>query len=72
MPKITCKLCKGTFIGETRGTIRTRINEHTNQKFGEVYKHFLETSKEITGLELIKWKIVGEGLMSASTLIRSS
>ena len=26
-----------TYIGKTSKTIRTKINEHTNQKFGEVY-----------------------------------
>ena len=53
--KITCTLCKDTFIGETSMTIRTRINEHINQKFSEVYKHFIEKHKISPELELIKW-----------------
>ena len=35
--KITCTLCKDIYIRETSRTIRTRVNEHTNQKFSEVY-----------------------------------
>ena len=63
--KITCTLCKDTYIGETSKTIRTRINEHTNQKFSEVYKQFIEKHKISPELELIKWEIMGEGFTLA-------
>ena len=43
--KITCTLCNPTYIEETSRTIRTRINEHTNQRFSGVHKHFIETQK---------------------------
>ena len=59
--KITCTLCKDTDIRDTNRTIRTRINEHTNQKFSEVHKHFIEKHKISPALELIKWEIIGEG-----------
>ena len=63
--KIPCTLCKDTFIWETSRTIRTIINEHNNQKFSEVYKHFIEKHKRSPELELIKWEIIVEEYTSA-------
>ena len=65
--KITCTLCKDTHIGETSRTIRTRINEQTNQKFSEIYKHFNVKPTKIAELELIKWEIIGEGVYVSAT-----
>ena len=65
MYKITCTLWNDTYIGETSRAIRTRTNKHTNQNFSEVHKHFIEKHKRSPALELIKWKIIGEGFKSA-------
>ena len=62
--KITCTLWKDTYIKETSRTIRTRIDEHTNHKFSEVYEHFIEKHERSPEIELIKWEIIGEGFTS--------
>ena len=64
-------MIKVTYIKETSRTIRTRINEHTNQKFSEVYKHFIEKHKRSPAVELIKWEIIGEGFTSALHRLKS-
>ena len=63
--KITCTLWLCTKRGKTIRTIRTRVDEHTNQKFGKIYKHFVAKNKKIPKLESIKWEIVSKGFISA-------
>lgn len=63
--KITCTICKETYIGETCRTIRTRIKEHLKQKESEVLKHFQNIHKILPELHNISWKTLGTGYISA-------
>ena len=59
--RITCKLCKHCYIGETHRILRSRIQEHISQQSSFVFKHFYDVHSCAPSLPNITVDIVGSG-----------